>query len=1046
MSIDLQISHATTKSNAARTARSFLLRLALALAIVFLFALLSRAGGPKNVAGTSYFDSTATGQALVWSQGIITYYTDQGDLSPILPNATANSFVANAFSQWTSVSTAAVAASSGGQLAEDVSGANVILNADGTISMPADIEPSATGTPVGVVYDYDGTVTNALLGAGAGAASQCFANAVYGSDDNFGSTATYQHALIVINGQCALETSQLTDVEYRLVRVIGAVMGLNWSQLNLNVITGSPVPTAADFAGFPVMHFSDPISCVPITICYANPYQISNDDASALSRLYPVTAQNLSSFPGKHIFSSVTARIFGSVWFTTHAGTGTQPMQGVNVVARWIDPSTGLPSRQYAASSPSGFLFTGNAGNPVTGYDDPLGDPLSQWGSNQTTVEGFFDLGGLPLPGGTAAQYQLNVEPIDPTWSAGVGPYAPFLVSPSGLTQPIVVTVSAGQNVQQNIMMSDSASAIPPWSSSQTWTVPTPVPISGDWVGSLGGYGDAAYFLLPVQANRTLSVAVTAIDESSLASESKVQPVIGMWAASVAQGTAPTSFTPSAFNSLNFGLTRLDASVGTSGAYLIGLSDLRGDGRPDYHYHASVLYADSASPARVSVTGGPVTLQGVGFASGLTATVGSAPATVLAANAGQIVLAAPATGDGVQNITITNPATGAFSAMINALTYGAGASDKLILLIGLNPPTSVGTQATNPVSVRVLAADGVTPVSGATIAWASTNNVQLSACGGAFSCTVTTDQSGNAATWLNPAIAGVATITATLAPAAYGSAQTVNATLEAIESSSDIGVLTPYLWISQGATASVPLTARVLSNGVPQANARVNFAVLQGSGTLSAASAATNSTGYASVTLSVAQFAALAEVSACVAPANEPCQIIYANPVPASQQQLWPVAGAGQISVGSAFQPLVVRVTDSSSPPNAVLAAPVLFQTTIFRPVASQSGTNPTNPVLPVILSASQGNAATDINGLASLVPSSGGFSPPLEVDVEISAGTTAALDDPLEVLPGPPGSGNSNDEGQRSLRRSAGRHWRAKIGEQRLVTVPLYNGLPISQ
>jgi hypothetical protein len=304
-------------------ARSFLLRLALSWAIIFLFALLSRAGGPKSVAGTSYFDPTTTGQPLVWSQGLVTYYTDQGDLSPILPNASANSLVADAFSQWTSVPTAALAAASGGQLAEDVNGTNVTVNSDGTISIPADIQSTATATPIGIVYDYDGSVTDALIGSGAGNSSECFANAVFGGNDNYGVFATYQHALIVINGQCALQSSQLKDVEYRLVRVIGSVLGLGWSQVN-----PTPLPTSDDYAGFPVMHSTDPLNCTPITICYANPYQLAMDDAASLSRLYPVTAQNQSSFPGRQVFSAVTARIprFGVVYRharksdTGHAG------------------------------------------------------------------------------------------------------------------------------------------------------------------------------------------------------------------------------------------------------------------------------------------------------------------------------------------------------------------------------------------------------------------------------------------------------------------------------------------------------------------------------------------------------------------------------------------------------------------------------------------------------------------------------------------------------------------------------------------------------
>jgi hypothetical protein len=83
-----------------------------------------------------------------------------------------------------------------------------------------------------------------------------------------------------------------------------------------------------------------------------------------------------------------------------------------------------------------------------------------------------------------------------------------------------------------------------------------------------------------------------------------------------------------------------------------------------------------------------------------------------------------------------------------------------------------------------------------------------------------------------------------------------------------------------------------------------------------------------------------------------------------------------------------------------VIAAGVGFQTTVLRPVGTSSGgANPTNPPMPVILQVNQSNATSDFNGLATLVPSPGGFSAPLEVDVAISAGTSAWLDDPLFVL-----------------------------------------------
>ena len=155
-------------------ARSFLLRLAAAAAMIPVCRIAFPRRGSEVCRRDQLLQLKHHGAAAGLAPRAITYYTDQGDLSPILPNASANSFVASAFSVWTSVPTAAITVTSGGQLAEDVNGTNVIRNADGTISMPADIQPTATGTPVGIVYDYDGSVTDALIGSGAGDSSECF--------------------------------------------------------------------------------------------------------------------------------------------------------------------------------------------------------------------------------------------------------------------------------------------------------------------------------------------------------------------------------------------------------------------------------------------------------------------------------------------------------------------------------------------------------------------------------------------------------------------------------------------------------------------------------------------------------------------------------------------------------------------------------------------------------------------------------------------------------------------------------------------------------
>jgi hypothetical protein len=471
-------------------------------------------------------------------------------------------------------------------------------------------------------------------------------------------------------------------------------------------------------------------------------------------------------------------------------------------------------------------------------------------------------------------------------------------------------------------------------------------------------------------------------------------------------------------------MSRLDAQVLSSNSFIIGIADLRGDGRPDYHYHAHVLYGDSVNPSRVPVGGGAITLQGTGFAPGLDVALGSTGAALLATNASQMLAAAPAQSDGPQTITISDPVSGAFSIMTNALTFGAASTDIIVLLRGVSPPTPVGTQAVNPVTVRVVASDGVTPVNGATVGWTSTNGATLSACPGASPCSAISDESGIASTWVTPAAAGNTVITATLAPGVYSPARSVESTLTGTSPSLAIGVTTPNLWIAQGASLSVPLTALVVNTGTPQSDVKVNFFIDQGSASLSSASAVTNSDGNASVTLTLTNFTANVQLSACVAQGNSPCQNISANAVAAAMVNLQAVAGAGQVVTGTSFQPLIVRVTDSSTPPNPILGASVTFSSTLMRPLPGAPivtpGSDPvsTNPAMPVILGASQPVVESDVNGLARFVPSTGPFTPPVEIAVTASAGASAALQYTLEALPGTPTSQSTSSDSFADPRR----------------------------
>jgi len=105
-----------------------------------------------------------------------------------------------------------------------------------------------------------------------------------------------------------------------------------------------------------------------------------------------------------------TVSIQGTLTF--RAGFG---MQGVNVVARPLDANDN-PLYQYTVSFVSGGYFSGKHGSLITGSTDSNGNPLAMWGSNDATLQGFFDLSDMPLPPGmTTANYQVTLKPSIPS-------------------------------------------------------------------------------------------------------------------------------------------------------------------------------------------------------------------------------------------------------------------------------------------------------------------------------------------------------------------------------------------------------------------------------------------------------------------------------------------------------------------------------------------------------------------------------------------------------------------------------------------------------
>jgi hypothetical protein len=264
------------------------------------------AGGPKYIAGTSYFNTAVVGQAAHWAGGQVNYYVDQGPLSAYATNQQATAMVDAAATLWTAVTTAGVTLIDKGSLNEDVNGSNIQVNSSDQIIAPAGVTPSATNYPLAVIYDADGSVINAIYGTAASQPDACQNNGVYVWLDNFNPDATIAHGVILLNGLCATTPAMLQMMSFQLERAFGRILNLDFSQVSPGALTSSD-PTAA-LAG-PVMQPQSGACGATGGDCIPNPNALSYDDMAALNRIYPVTAANLASFPGKELTAANTVSI-----------------------------------------------------------------------------------------------------------------------------------------------------------------------------------------------------------------------------------------------------------------------------------------------------------------------------------------------------------------------------------------------------------------------------------------------------------------------------------------------------------------------------------------------------------------------------------------------------------------------------------------------------------------------------------------------------------------------------------------------------------------
>jgi IPT/TIG domain len=981
----------------------------------------ARAAGPRWVTGLPYFTGQA-GVPVVWYTGTPRYFTDPGNLSAYVNHAAADALVAAAAGVW-NVPTANITLGYGGLLAEHVSGANSYLSQSGPV-FPADVQSgNYQAIQIAVIYDSDGSITDMLLGGGASNPAECRENAVTEDVDFFDPAGYIDHAVLVLNGRCTGPApEQQLQMQYQLQRAFGRVLGVGWSQTNDNVFTQTPQPLPSQAQHWPVMHPID-IICGPYTYqCLPQPFTLRDDDVAAISSLYLMwidfDTNPLPPLPPGKTWSYLNAaRIQGTVAFPTGQG-----MQGVNVLVRRLQVFWDVPEAWYDTSSVSGFLYQRDAGNPVTGVASGVGQSMgiddSQSSAYQTVWgacwfkcpgpywEGAYDLAWIPEitpPEWGDVNALVTTEPINPLYQGthSVGPYATGAVAPSGAPETIYRDWNlsnlypwSAENVP--FAPGDAASACDT-SGDGVESAPLAVPQAGWWTGLLCAHGHTAWSSFAMQAGRTATVEVTALDEQGLATTQKAMPLLGVWNAADPLGTLPTvAATPSEFNTIALGMTATQVAATQAQSLRMVVADARGDGRPDFAYSARVLYADSVQPAAVSMNGGQIAIQGRGFRKGNEVTVNGVPAAVSSWTANTIVAVAPAASafktkpPAAVDIVVIDLSTGGTATMSSVLTYSNIAPDVMTLISAPSGTVTVGTAASPAFAVRLFLGDGVTPAVGLPVTFAAVaGSVQFAGCN-AIPCIVLTDATGLASTVVTPTAFGSVTVSASAA----GAAQTVSFNAAA----RSIVVGRPLEYVAAGAILAWTPQVSLAQNGAPAAGQIVSWTASSGM-TLSPSQTTTNALGVAQTTATIGPLAAANQATGQACAWSAPlvvCANFGAVGVDPANWRLTIVSGAGQtIRLAGTFAPVVAEVTDVAGDPIAG-ATVVIHQTaTALGMPCPPRGACPVEPVY----AASQTTAVSDQNGQFTVSPLQFAGAPE-QTNIAVATGTQGFVSLAIEQGP----------------------------------------------
>lgn len=380
------------------------MRAAVVLLVSFLLPVSpSLAGGPIAVTGPA---AVTPGQPFVWDVSTpIRYTVDTGPLSvnpsgqTVITNAQGLTRIEGLFQNWQSVPTTTISFSYAGAISGVPGGDVKTIQDFNTVQGSCNV-----GTQSPVIFDANGSLIRAL-GIDAlviGFTSQCKLDPQAGH---------ILSALIVLNGEFQDGVDDPTTNNYEIAadqfdeaitHEMGHFSGLDHSQINLDLYQSGVVGNCNvdELAGLPLMF--------PVEFCQSRKSAglpiLAPDDVAWISKLYP---------------NSTYAANYGTISGFVFFSDGITHVQGLNVIAREVDdPSTPQDeSKRMAVSVVSGYLFTGNPGQSITGTNTNG----SAFGSRNPALIGYYE---IPVPPGT---YTVQTENIDASFKGGssVGPLDP---------------------------------------------------------------------------------------------------------------------------------------------------------------------------------------------------------------------------------------------------------------------------------------------------------------------------------------------------------------------------------------------------------------------------------------------------------------------------------------------------------------------------------------------------------------------------------------------------------------------------------------------